>query len=85
MQLDLFPTEAHLTRIEPAENMRRFYALQIAPDLFGGYALTRSWGRIGRSCTVRIELHDTESAAIGALQVWRQRKRRRGYKQIRAS
>ena len=78
-QLDLFPIEAHLTRIEPAENMRRFYVLQIAPDLFGGYALTRSWGRIGWSCTARIELHDTEGAAIGALQAWRDRKRRRGY------
>ena len=78
-QLDLFPTTAHLTCIEPAANMRRFYALQIASDLFGGYALTRSWGRIGRSCTVRVELHDTESAAIGALQAWQDRKRRRGY------
>ena len=75
-QLDLFPTEAHLTRIEPAANMERFYALQIAPDLFGGFALTRSWGRIGRTCAVRIELHDTESTAIGALARWRGRGRR---------
>ena len=78
-QLDLFPTSAHLTRIELSANMQRYYALQIAPDLFGGYALTRSWGRIGRSCTARIELYDTESAAIGALQTWRDRKQRRGY------
>ena len=78
-QLELFPTVVLLTRIEPVENMHRYYALQIAPDLFGGYALTRSWGRIGRSCTVRVELHGTESAAIGALQVWRDRKQRRGY------
>ena len=79
IQLELFPNEAHLTRVEPAANMERYYALEVAPDLFGGYALTRSWGRIGRSRTTRVELHPTEAAALAALQAWRDRKRRRGY------
>lgn len=78
-QLDLFSSAAHLTRIEPAANMRRYYSLQIAPDLFGGYALTRSWGRIGLSSAMRIELYEDEAAAIGALQVWYDQKVRRGY------
>ena len=78
-QIEMFPTNALLTRIEPEENVHRYYALQITPDLFGGYALARSWGRIGRSCTVRIELHDTESTAIDALRAWQDRKRRQGY------
>ena len=59
--------------------MERYYHLAVAPDLFGGFALTRSWGRIGRSCRTRVELHPTEAAALGALDVWRVRKRRRGY------
>ena len=78
-QLEFFPGAAHLTRVEPAANMERFYDLEVAPDLFGGYALTRSWGRIGRSCTTWVELHETEAAALAALHAWRDRKRRRGY------
>jgi hypothetical protein len=36
----------HLRRIDPARNMRRFYRLDIQPDLFGGVLLVK-WGRIG--------------------------------------
>ena len=78
-QIEMFPTSVHLTRIEPEANAYRYYSLQIAPDLFGGFALARTWGRIGRSSTVRIELYDTEAAAIGALTTWRSRKMRRSY------
>ena len=28
---------AYLRRIDPTRNMRRFYRLDIAPDLFGGF------------------------------------------------
>ena len=79
VQIDMFPTTVHLTRIEPDENAYRYYSLAITPDLFGGFALARTWGRIGQSCTVRIELYETESAAIDALQGWQDRKRLRGY------
>jgi predicted DNA-binding WGR domain protein len=27
--------------------MRRFYRLDMQPDLFGGFLLVRQWGRIG--------------------------------------
>ena len=37
----------HLRRIDPAQNMRRFYSLSIQPTLFGGASLIRDWGRIG--------------------------------------
>lgn len=80
IQLELFPTWAHLTRVDPAVNMERYYHLEVAPDLFGGFVLTRSWGRIGRSYRVRIELYPTETAALAAFDAWRARKRRRrGY------
>ena len=36
-----------LTRIEPKQNMARFYYIEILPDLFGGVQLVRKWGRIG--------------------------------------
>ena len=31
----------------PERNQHRFYALQLAPNLFGAWSLIRSWGRIG--------------------------------------
>ena len=79
VQVEMFPTHMHLTRIEPEANAYRYYSLQITPDLFGGFALARTWGRIGQSSTIRIELYGDEAAAIGALQAWCDRKRQRGY------
>ena len=37
----------HLRRIDDARNMRRFYRLDLQPDLFGGVLLVKQWGRIG--------------------------------------
>ena len=47
LRMDLFPTSAYLTKVRPAENMRRFYALQVMPDLFGGCSLIRRWAASG--------------------------------------
>jgi predicted DNA-binding WGR domain protein len=53
-----------LTRIDPARNMARFYALSHAPTLFGEWLLVKEWGRIGQAGTVRAETHpDAETAA----------------------
>jgi predicted DNA-binding WGR domain protein len=38
-----------LTRSDPSKNMHRFYALQLAPTLFGEWVLVAEWGRIGSS------------------------------------
>jgi len=37
----------HLTRIDPARNMARFYTMALQPTLFGEWALLKEWGRIG--------------------------------------
>jgi len=42
-QLDLFPTALQLCRIDPEQNMQRFYRLSLQPDLFGGCSLIREW------------------------------------------
>jgi predicted DNA-binding WGR domain protein len=42
-------TAITLRRIEPNRNMRRFYRLDVQPDLFGAACLVREWGRIGRA------------------------------------
>jgi hypothetical protein len=36
-----------LHRTDPAKHMRRFYRLDVQPDLFGAWCLIREWGRIG--------------------------------------
>jgi hypothetical protein len=40
-------SDVTLNRIDPARNMRRFYSLDVQPDLFGGFAVVKEWGRIG--------------------------------------
>ena len=42
-----------LTRLEPAKNLHRFYALYLTPNLFGEWVLVAEWGRIGSPGTVR--------------------------------
>jgi predicted DNA-binding WGR domain protein len=37
-------TALHLRRTDPARNMRRFYRLDVQPDLFGGVLLVKEWG-----------------------------------------
>ena len=72
-------TAVILHRIDPAQNMARFYALDVQPDLFGGILLVKAWGRIGGHGRVVHELHLTEAQARAALQRQAERKRRRGY------
>ncbi len=78
-QLELFPTSLRLTRIDPAQNMRRFYRLALQPDLFGGCTLIREWGRIGRGGQMKQEAFPNEGQAVDALIDMQRRKARRGY------
>lgn len=78
-QLDLFPIAAHLRRIDPEQNMRRFYRLGLQPDLFGGCTLIREWGRIGSGGRMRCDTHPSEGHAVTALIAMWQAKARRGY------
>jgi len=47
IQLPLFAEAASLVRVRPALNERRYYRMEIWPDLFGRALLVRHWGRIG--------------------------------------
>jgi predicted DNA-binding WGR domain protein len=72
-----------LTRSKPSSNVHRFYALHVAPTLFGQWGLIAEWGRIGSPGTVREQLFESEPAAHAALTKRLRIKTRRGY--IRAS
>ena len=69
----------HLSRIDPARNMRRLHRLDVQPDLFGGFAVVKEWGRIGvRRCRVA-ESYATEALGDAAMQHQAEGERRRGY------
>jgi predicted DNA-binding WGR domain protein len=69
----------HLRRLDLTRNMRRFYRLDLQPDLFGGVLLMKAWGRIGARGRIVVEPYETEALATAALQRHADRKRRRGY------
>lgn len=79
IQSEVFPTDLYLSRIDPAQNMRRFYRLTVQHDLFGGVSLIRIWGRIGTRGRQIVDIHADEGRAINALMALAQQKRRRGY------
>jgi predicted DNA-binding WGR domain protein len=60
-------TAITLRRIDPARNMRRFYALDVQPELFGGFLLMKRWGRIGTFGRITAERFETANLAAGAL------------------
>jgi predicted DNA-binding WGR domain protein len=42
-----FQQFARFERLDPAENVQRFYSLTWQPLLWGGGSLVRTWGRVG--------------------------------------
>lgn len=68
-----------LTRTDSGRNMRRFYRLDVQPDLFGNWSLWREWGRIGSGGQVRQDPYPSAEAAEAALSAFQQVKERRGY------
>ena len=68
-----------LRRIDAARNMRRFYRLDMQPDLFGGVLLIRQWGRIGARGRIVADRFDDATLAAAALAQHAARKARRGY------
>ena len=71
--------EITVRRSEPLQNINRYYSMSVQPNLFGGYSLVRSWGRIGISCRTRVDLVSTQSEAEDCLLRLLRQKKRRGY------
>lgn len=66
MQLELFPETVRVVRIDPDQNMRRFYRLRLQHDLFGGVCLLREWGRIGTAGRIMMDHHEDAGQAADA-------------------
>ncbi len=71
-----------LHRLDPAQNMRRFYRLDLQPDLFGGWDVVREWGRIGSAGRMRIDVYPSQAEALANMEQQLARKQGRGYEPI---
>ncbi len=78
-QLELFPDQVYLSRIDPAENMNRYYGMHLERNLFGEWCLVRQWGRIGTQGHTRRDPHASPAEALDALLSLKATKLRRGY------
>jgi predicted DNA-binding WGR domain protein len=72
-------THVYLEKIDPAENMRRFYSIRVIPTLFGEWTVVREWGRIGSPGTVREQWFESEDQALAAADRLKVEKQKRGY------
>lgn len=73
------PEMMRLEKRVPAENQHRFYNLDLAPDLFGGWTLVREYGRIGNPGRLVIDWFETKEESREALQRLARQKQQRGY------
>lgn len=71
--------KAHLEKLDPAENIARYYRMSVLPNLFGEWTLRREWGRIGRRGQVRLDLFRSYTEAKVALKLLFDAKCKRGY------
>ena len=71
----------YLTKRDPEKNMARFYALDLQPTLFGGWAVVKGWGRIGSAGQGRSALYGERIQAEAGLARELARRIRRGYGQ----
>ena len=69
----------YLTKRDPEKNMARFYALDLQPTLFGGWAVVKEWGRIGRAGQGRSALYGERVQAEAMLGRELDRRIKRGY------
>jgi len=74
--------DIYLRRIDPSQNMARYYALSIQPNLFGGSSVVREWGRIGSRGQCKVELLDDLANAEKVRDRIERLKRRRGYAEV---
>jgi predicted DNA-binding WGR domain protein len=72
-----------LVKVDPERNVRRWYTIAWGPTLFGGYAVVRSWGRMGTSwAQCKSEVFEDGDAACTAAEAQARRRLRRGYRLV---
>lgn len=72
----------HFRKIDPRNNMRRFYTLSVQPNLFGEWCVMRSWGRIGTLGQSQQQTVTDEASATTLLHRLIAVRRKRGYEKV---
>lgn len=72
-------TRLCLRHVDETKNMRRFYAVQVQPTLFGEWELVREFGRIGSPGRVMVDRYATEAEAAAPMRELHREKVRKGY------
>ena len=80
VQLDIFPDQICLRKLNPETNTARFYFLTAQRDLFGFGRLTIKFGCIGQAGRVIVRHFAHEAEALNTLAIQLERKRQRGYR-----
>ncbi|MGF9566883.1 WGR domain-containing protein [Neorhizobium sp. BT27B] len=80
--MSLYPYQLYCQRLDPSQNMARYYMLSIQPTLFGEIAVMRSWGRIGNIGGEMMDVFDTERDAAQHFLELARRKRKKGYRPV---
>ena len=71
--------QTNLHRINPDQNMHRFYQLRVEPTLFEDWCLIRQWGRIGSNGQAKRQWFAHISDATMTMQKLEGAKKRKGY------
>ena len=78
--IEIGDTSVHLTRVDPDQNMARFYEMSVQPTLFGEATVFRNWGRIGTRGQSMMVTYPEANEAAAALAKLGGQKQRRGYR-----
>lgn len=78
--MSMQPYSIYIERCDDRFNMARYYAMEIAPNLFGRICLTRVWGRIGTNGRISRHDFDDEGEAVRLFLLILYQKKRRGYR-----
>lgn len=68
-----------MTRVDPQQNMARWYEIDVQPTLFGEFTVERHWGRIGAGGQSKTFWFGDEDAADEMAKKVAATKVRRGY------
>jgi predicted DNA-binding WGR domain protein len=74
------PYRHYVERTDATKNMARYYAMEIAPTLFGSTCLIRSWGRIGCRGQSMEHQFEREREAVDLFLTLLRQKRAKGYR-----
>jgi predicted DNA-binding WGR domain protein len=77
-----FQEYIRFTSIDPAKNRYRIYTLTWHPELWGGVALVRAWGRIGGKSRFCSQNYLTREEALQEVDQLIKRRLKRGYQLV---